>query len=45
MNQRGHAGRVQMSAQHKEVKPNAPVNSPVMQNKQASNKTERHTSI
>jgi len=32
-----------MSAQHKEVTPNAPVNPLVMQNKQASNKTERHT--
>lgn len=43
MNQRGHAGRIQMSALHEQVKPNAPVNPPVLQNKQASNKTKRHT--
>lgn len=33
-----------MSAQHKEVKPTAPINPPVMQNKQSSIKTEKHTS-
>lgn len=44
MNQKGHAGWIQVSAQHKEVKPSAPVNPPVLQNKQESIKTEKHTS-